>query len=58
MEREKNNPPAWPWERKRLSSIKGRIGEKTVRLEKFASHRHQKTKRGNHFIDVTLTLSE
>jgi len=50
MEREVKNPPAAPWESERLSSIKGRMGEKIVRLEKLRNQRHQKMKRGRSLI--------
>ena len=53
MEKEVNSPPAAPWERERLSSIKGRIGENIVRLEKLRNQRHQKMKMGRSFIYFT-----
>jgi hypothetical protein len=52
-EKEVNSPPAAPWESERLSSIKGRIGENIVRLEKLRNQRHQKMKRGRSFIYFT-----
>src|SRR4030065_735963 len=50
IEREVKSPPTSPWERERLSSIKGRMGEKAVRVEKFRYQRHQKMKRGRSLI--------
>jgi hypothetical protein len=58
MEREVNSPPAAPWERERLSSIKGRMGENIVRVEKLRNHRHQKMKRGRSFISKSNHSSE
>src|SRR4030043_71963 len=52
IEREVKSPPTSPWERERLSSIKGRMGEKIVRVEKFRYQRHQKMKRGRILIPV------
>jgi len=50
IEREVKRPPAAPWESERLSSIKGRMGENIVRVEKLRNHRHQKMKRGRSLI--------
>jgi hypothetical protein len=57
MEREVKSPPASPWERDRVSSIRGRIGEKIVRLEKLRKKRPQKMKRGRSFI-ISLASNE
>jgi hypothetical protein len=49
MPREKKSPPAAPWEMERVSSIKGRMGEKMARVEKLRNQRPQKMKRGRSF---------
>jgi hypothetical protein len=57
IEREVKRPPAAPWESERLPSIRGRMGEKTVRVEKLRNQRHQKMKRGRRFISPSAWFS-